>query len=201
MNLYEKLLAIQLELKAPKSQYNSFGKYNYRSCEDILEAVKPLCAKYKALTLLDDEVVLIGGRFYVKATAMFIDTEKPDSMHEVHAYAREDEIKKGMDGSQVTGSSSSYARKYALNGLFDIDDTKDADTDEQANQSKRKTAAKPAAAKKAESATNKIECPICHNILTGYVSKSGKEVTPEQELEKLGMCKECYKAEREINNQ
>ena len=201
MNLYEKLLAVQLELKAPKSQYNSFGKYNYRSCEDILEAVKPLCAKYKALTLLDDEVVLIGGRYYVKATARFIDVEKPDSYHEVHAYAREDEIKKGMDGSQVTGSSSSYARKYALNGLFDIDDTKDADTDEQANQSKRKVAAKPAATKKAESATNKIECPICHNILTGYISKSGKEVTPEQEFEKLGMCKECYKAEREINNQ
>lgn len=201
MNLYEKLLAVQLELKAPKSQYNSFGKYNFRSCEDILEAVKPLCAKYKALTLLDDEVVLIGGRFYVKATAMFIDTEKPDSRHEVHAYAREEEAKKGMDGSQVTGSSSSYARKYALNGLFDIDDTKDADTDEQANQSKRKPAAKPATVKKAESAANKIECPICHNILTGYISKSGKEVTPEQEFEKLGMCKDCYRAEREINKQ
>lgn len=201
MNLYEKLLAVQLELKAPKSQYNIFGKYNYRSCEDILEAVKPLCAKYKALTLLDDEVVLIGGRYYVKATAMFIDTEKPDSYHEVHAYAREEEIKKGMDGSQVTGSSSSYARKYALNGLFDIDDTKDADTDEQANQSKRKSAAKPAAAKKAESTTNKVVCPICHNILTGYINKYGEEITPEQELEKFSMCKECYKAEREINKQ
>ena len=201
MNLYEKLLAIQLELKAPKSQYNSFGKYNYRSCEDILEAVKPLCERYKAVTLLDDEVVLIGGRYYVKATARFIDVEKPDSYHEVHAYAREDEIKKGMDGSQVTGSSSSYARKYALNGLFDIDDTKDADTDEQANQSKRKTAAKPAAAKKTESATHKVVGPICHNILTGYINKYGEEITPEQEFEKLGMCKDCYRAEREINKQ
>ena len=126
-NLYEKLLSVQTMLKAPKSQYNAFGKYNYRNCEDILEAVKPLCKEVKALVYLTDEIVLIGERHYVKATALFVDVESENQI-EVTAYAREEETKKGMDGSQVTGASSSYARKYALNGLFDIDDTKDSDT-------------------------------------------------------------------------
>ena len=126
MNIYEKLLSVQTALKAPKSQYNAFGKYNYRNCEDILEAVKPLCKEAKALVYLTDELVLIGERYYIKATARFIDVESTDVLNAV-AYAREEETKKGMDGSQVTGASSSYARKYALNGLFDIDDTKDSD--------------------------------------------------------------------------
>ena len=126
MGVYAKLLAVQSELKAPKGQYNSFGKYKYRSCEDIVEAVKPILAKYKALIMLDDEIVEIAGRFYVKATARFLDCESGDSTG-VSAYAREDESKKGMDGAQVTGATSSYARKYALNGLLAIDDTKDAD--------------------------------------------------------------------------
>lgn len=125
-NIYEKLLTVQNTLKAPKSQYNAFGKYNYRNCEDILEAVKPICKEVKALVYLSDEIVVIGERYYVKATAIFIDVES-DKYIEVTAYAREEETKKGMDGSQVTGASSSYARKYALNGLFDIDDTKDSD--------------------------------------------------------------------------
>ena len=128
MNIYEKLLAIQNELKAPKSQFNKFGGYNYRNCEDILEAVKPLCAKHKALVFLTDDIVQNGDRYYVKATATFVDVESPETPILVTAYAREEETKKGMDGSQVTGASSSYARKYALNGLFDIDDTKDSDT-------------------------------------------------------------------------
>ena len=128
MNVYEKLLTVQTKLKAPKSQYNAFGKYNYRNCEDILEAVKPLCAEVKAVTHLTDKVVLIGERYYVEATAHFIDVENENDKITVCAYAREEETKKGMDGSQVTGASSSYARKYALNGLFDIDDTKDSDT-------------------------------------------------------------------------
>ena len=127
MTIYEKLSAIQSELKAPKSQYNSFGKYNYRNCEDILEAVKPLCAKYKAVSVLGDEVLQIGERYYIKSTARLIDLES-DGVVENTAYAREEAEKKGMDGSQVTGASSSYARKYALNGLFAIDDTKDSDT-------------------------------------------------------------------------
>lgn len=127
MTIYEKLLSIQTELKAPKSQYNSFGKYNYRNCEDILEAVKPLCAKYKAVSVMGDEVIQIGERYYIKSTARLIDLES-EGVVENTAYAREEAEKKGMDGSQVTGASSSYARKYALNGLFAIDDTKDSDT-------------------------------------------------------------------------
>ena len=126
-NVYEKLLSVQNMLKAPKSQYNAFGKYNYRNCEDILEAVKPLCKEVKALVYLTDEIVMVGERYYVQAKATFIDVEN-DGIVCAIAYAREEETKKGMDGSQVTGASSSYARKYALNGLFDIDDTKDSDT-------------------------------------------------------------------------
>lgn len=128
MNIREKLLSIQKELIAPKSQYNSFGKYNYRNCEDILEAVKPLLDKNKCTLIIKDELVLIGDRYYIKATVILADIEDTEGEIEATAYAREEESKKGMDGSQVTGASSSYARKYALNGLFCIDDTKDSDT-------------------------------------------------------------------------
>lgn len=127
MNIYEKLQIIQTKLKAPKSQYNKFGGYAYRNCEDILEAVKPLLAEVKASIKIADEVVLIGERFYIKATVEFINAENGESIENT-AYAREEDSKKGMDGSQITGASSSYARKYALNGLFAIDDTKDSDT-------------------------------------------------------------------------
>lgn len=119
------LQQIQSELKAPKGQFNSFGGYKYRSCEDILEALKPLLAKYQAAVLLSDEIVQLGERWYVKATAT-LKTKEGDIS--VHAFAREPIAKKGMDESQITGAASSYARKYALNGLFGIDDTKDADT-------------------------------------------------------------------------
>ncbi|CAG5001744.1 hypothetical protein DYBT9275_02733 [Dyadobacter sp. CECT 9275] len=124
MSLIQKLIKIQTELKAPKSQYNSFGKYNYRNSEDILEAAKPLLSREGLAILISDSIELVGGRFYVKSTALI--TDGTDST-EVSAYAREEESKKGMDGSQVTGASSSYARKYALNGLFAIDDNKDSD--------------------------------------------------------------------------
>ena len=127
--VYGKLMMIQKELKAPKGQYNSFAKYNYRSCEDILETVKPLCIKNNTTLLLNDAVQEVSGRFYVVATATLIDTESGDSVS-ANAYAREPQDKKGMDDSQITGMASSYARKYALNGLFCIDDTKDADTDD-----------------------------------------------------------------------
>ncbi len=137
MNVYEKLLAVQTELKAPKGQTNSFGKYKYRSCEDILEAVKPLLKKYKAAIVISDDLILIGDRFYVEAIATFYDVENEASVKNT-AFARESENKKGMDDSQVTGATSSYARKYALNGLLLIDDTKDADTDEYRNQQKDK---------------------------------------------------------------
>lgn len=169
--MLEKLLNIQQELKAPKGQYNSFGKYKYRSCEDILESVKPLLKKYKCIITLTDELVVLGDntaihytenyydkdlkkenvrnvvangqRYYIKATVTIYDTDSKDSISNI-AYAREEEYKKGMDGSQITGTASSYARKYALNGLFAIDDTKDADTDEYTKQTKAasKTSAK-----------------------------------------------------------
>lgn len=127
MNVYEKLLQVQQKLKAPKNQYNKFGDFNYRSCEDIQEALKPLLAEVKAVLLTGDEVVQIGNRFYIKATATFQDIESLEAVSNV-AYAREGEEKPKMDAAQITGSSSSYARKYALNGLFCIDDTKDPDT-------------------------------------------------------------------------
>lgn len=127
MNIFEKLSAVQTELKAPKGQYNSFGKYKYRSCEDIVEAVKPILARRKAVLTITDDVLMVGERHYVRATTHFIDTETGDEINTT-AYAREEETKKGMDGSQVTGASSSYARKYALNALFAIDDTKDSDS-------------------------------------------------------------------------
>ena len=126
-NVYLKLVKVQNELKAPKSQYNSFGKYSYRNCEDVLEALKPLLNEVKAIVNISDEIILIGERYYVKATVKFIDAETGEVV-EASAMAREEETKKGMDASQLTGSTSSYARKYALNGLFAIDDTKDADT-------------------------------------------------------------------------
>lgn len=123
------LIKIQKELKAPKGQYNSFGKYKYRNCEDILEAVKPLLGD--AMLLLSDEIVQLGDRYYVKATATISEiTDGKVYKVEVNAYAREALDKKGMDEAQITGAASSYARKYALNGLFCIDDTKDADSDE-----------------------------------------------------------------------
>ena len=128
-----KLMNIQQDLKCNKGQYNSFGKYKYRSCEDILESVKPLLKANKCFLTLSDELVYIGERYYIKATATVTDIETGEQITNT-AYAREEETKKGMDGSQITGTSSSYARKYALNGLFAIDDTKDADTDEYAVQ-------------------------------------------------------------------
>lgn len=125
------LKKIQQELKAPKGQYNSFGKYAYRSAEDILEAVKPLLAKYDAELTLSDDITEVGGRIYVKATARFIEHDAKTNINDVTtvtAFAREPAEKKGMDESQITGTASSYARKYALNGMFLIDDNKDADS-------------------------------------------------------------------------
>ena len=130
MNIYEKLAVIQSKLKAPKGQYNKFGNYNYRSCEDILEAVKPLLAETKTVLSVTDQMEIVGTRVYVRAEAHLRDCEDASSSGELItvAYAREEESKKGMDSSQVTGAASSYARKYALNGLFCIDDNKDSDS-------------------------------------------------------------------------
>lgn len=143
MNIYEKLLEIQTELKCGKTQYNEFGKYYFRNCEDILEAVKPLCKKHKLLIFLTDKVELIGDRTYVQAIATAVNVENLEEQVHVTGYAREEENKKGMDASQVTGASSSYARKYALNGLLDIDDTKDSDTTNKGNVTGQSQTTKP----------------------------------------------------------
>ena len=137
--MIEKLSRIQAALKAPKNQRNDFGKYNYRSCEDILEAVKPLLAKEGLVLTITDSVEMIGNRYYVKATATVTDGEKSIS---TTAFARESDDKKGMDAAQITGAASSYARKYTLNGLFCIDDTKDADALNTGEPQKAKTKAK-----------------------------------------------------------
>ena len=150
---------IQVALKAPKGQYNSFGKYKYRSCEDILEAVKPLLDKYGATLYITDQPCVVGERYYIQATAIF---ESEDGNAAVTAYAREPETKTGMDASQITGTASSYARKYALNGLFLIDDTKDADTDEYHNA----TTGKPAPKKQSE-----------RDRLMAYIKSEGLDAT------------------------
>ena len=141
-SIYRKLHLIQQELKAPKGQYNSFSKYNYRSAEDILEALKPLLGKYGCAVRLTDYLDHIGDRYYVLSYAEITDVETGSSLG-ARAYAREDETKKGMDESQITGAASSYARKYALNGLFAIDDTKDADALNQPEKQPSRASADP----------------------------------------------------------
>lgn len=136
-NINSKLMQIQTEIKAPKNLYNSFGKYKYRNAEGICEAVKPYLAKHNCSLTLSDDIIEVGERIYVKATACLIDNETCECV-QTTAMARESEEKKGMDESQITGTASSYARKYALNGLFLLDDTKDADTDEYHNQTNGK---------------------------------------------------------------
>lgn len=157
--LLQKLAGVQINLKVPKDKTNTFGKYNYRSCEDILEAVKPLLNTAGLVLLINDEIVFIEGRFYVKATATVYDAETGESVY-CSAYAREAETKAGTDQAQLTGACSSYARKYALNALLCIDDTKDADTDENATEAKaraqdaaKKTTAKPKAQASAPAST------------------------------------------------
>lgn len=140
LNFYQKLSDIQLRLKAPKNQRNNFGKYNYRNCEDILEAVKPLLNEHQLYINISDSIETIGNRFYVKATVTVSDGTTSIT---TNAFAREEESKKGMDGSQVTGASSSYARKYALNGMFAIDDTKDSDATNQGNKSNQEQPKEP----------------------------------------------------------
>ena len=138
MSIAEKMVAIQSKLNAPKNQYNSFGKYNYRSCESILEAVKPLLKEQNCFMVITDDIFNVGDRVYVQAVATITDVESGETVQNT-AFAREAEKKTGMDDSQITGTASSYARKYALNGLFLIDDNKDADTDENHIERKART--------------------------------------------------------------
>lgn len=197
-NFYKRVSKVQLEIKAPKNQRNSFGNYNYRSCEDILEAAKPVCAANGLLLTVSDELVLIGDRYYIKTNAMLHDTESDFYILNT-AYARESSEKKGMDDSQITGTASSYARKYALNGLFCIDDTKDADTDEYAKQSKRETIEDV----KARFDATKLTCDNCGTVIVGYKGRGGKDVTPEQHIEatkkRFGkvLCLDCAKSMKE----
>lgn len=158
--IHTKLSAIQAALKAPKSQYNEFGKYKYRKAEDILESVKPLLAKNGCTLTCTDELILVGSRYYIKATATITSIEDGSSVYTT-AFAREEEEKKGMDGSQVTGASSSYARKYALNGLLCIDDTADSDTTN-VGDTKPTTAPAPRAPRKKATAV-----PDMSNLLPG----------------------------------
>lgn len=164
----KELIAIQSELKAPKSQFNKFGGYKYRKAEDILEAVKPLLAKQKCTLTITDDIVMVGNRIYVKATAT-IKNEKGEC-ETTNGWAREEESKKGMDGSQITGASSSYARKYALNGLFAIDDNADSDTtnDGQHQEAQQQTQTQQPAAK--QPATSQFH-PNDLNEGLGYLSR------------------------------
>ena len=193
-NFLKRVSAAQLALKAPKSQYNSFGKYKYRNCEDILEAAKPICAANGMVLTLSDDIVEIGGRFYVKATATLLDTESAEEISNT-ALARESSEKKGMDESQITGTASSYARKYALNGLFCIDDTKDADTDEYTSQNQSETTAD---AQRRSDTPRKYICEICGGEITGYAVK-GEQFAPERQAretkEEFGheLCRNCRK--------
>ena len=180
----------QAELKAPKNQYNSFGKYNYRSCEDILEAAKPINKKYGLVLLLTDKPVCIGQRYYIEATARLYDIES-EQFIEATASAREADTKKGMDDSQVTGTASSYARKYALNGLYNIDDTKDADTDAYKKQTAANTTAAP-----------EYKCGDCGKPFEAFRDPtSGKTFTPaevfqmakKRNTDGVARCADCRK--------
>lgn len=180
----------QSELKAPKNQYNSFGKYNYRSCEDILEAAKPINKKHGLVLLLTDKPVCIGQRYYIEATARLYDIES-EQFIEATASAREADTKKGMDDSQVTGTASSYARKYALNGLYNIDDTKDADTDAYKKQTTTNSMAAP-----------EYKCGDCGKPFEAFRDPtSGKTFTPaevfqmakKRNADGVARCADCRK--------
>lgn len=186
MNIYEKLLYIQNELKAPKNQFNKFGNYKYRNAEDILEAVKPICLKYKAVINVRDTIIQVGDRYYVEATAYITDVEKPAEYIENKASAREEESKKGMDSSQVTGATSSYARKYALNGLLCIDDTKDTDSEEYQKQvQKNNKGTTPYDFEKEEvlmiqeSQKQQIRTEIDETTIKNYLKEKGKSKLSE----------------------
>lgn len=190
MTLHEKLLAVQADLNAPKNRQNKFGGYSYRSCEDILEAVKPILKKYKASIKLTDRIEMVGDRVYVNAMAYFFHAEKIADKEEAadlimaEAYAREPAEKKGMDAAQITGTASSYARKYALNGLLLIDDAKDPDTDEYKIEQDAK-------AEKAQKPKSKFAKETDASVLDNYVN-DGQLKTLEMLLDKAGVTPEKF---------
>lgn len=178
------LREVQQKLKAPKGQTNTFGNYKYRSCEDILEAVKPLLGEQGLTLVISDDIMQIGERIYVTAEAKV--TNDDGDFVSNKAFAREPDDKRGMDASQITGTASSYARKYALNGLFAIDDTKDADTDEY----QRRTQSKQ---------SQSVTCELCHQQIKPMAKRGGGEMSPEAVAKwtraKTGLtvCGDCYK--------
>lgn len=178
-NVLKKLFEIQQELKVPKNQRNTFGNYNFRNCEDIMEASKPVCAKHNCLLTCSDELVQVGDRYYVKSTATLFDLDSGEFIT-THASAREEETKKGMDQSQITGASSSYARKYALNGLLQLDDNKDADTNEYKKQQEKgnfkKEMITPEQIKKLQTIFSKQD-GLKEKIYSQLKIKSSKELT------------------------
>lgn len=193
MGIHDKLFSIQSELKVPKGNYNNFGKYKYRSCEDILEALKPICSKNKVVIQITDEIKNIGQRYYVMAVVTLIDVETGEKISS-SAFAREEETKKGMDGSQITGASSSYARKYALGGLFGIDDTKDSDT----------TNAYQTNTKKIDSEKTKpLEiCEICRKEIKPTENYSVDEIIKNSIASyKKKLCVDCCKNQKKLLEQ
>ncbi len=183
--IYGKLLNIQQALKAPKNQYNTFGKYYYRSCEDILEGLKPLLRENNCVLLLNDDAIKEGDRYYISAQATLIDAETGESVMAT-AYAREAENKKGMDESQVSGSTSSYARKYALNGLFCIDDVKDADATQGNGNEKPIPQNEPEAPKQSNSSqTTPNQCTACGATMTKA------QVTLSEKKYGNVLCRDC----------
>jgi len=192
------LQKIQAKLKAPKSQTNAFGKYKYRSCEDILEAVKPLLAEHAMALILSDTVVEVGGRVYIKATAELISNPADGVVQRANGYAREPENRKGMDESQITGAASSYARKYALNGLFAIDDTKDADATNDGNGGKKvKQEVSPEPEKSDEDKRKEDGVARCKELL-GTLPKNTQKLIREEygrfEIMDLKELIKCHKA-------
>lgn len=190
---------MQQALKAPKDMRNNFGNYNYRSCESILEAVKPLLAENSLALTLTDEMIQVGDRIYVRATATVTATSGGESIS-VDAFAREEESKKGMDASQVTGAASSYARKYALNGLFCIDDNKDSDaTNTHGKDDKTKPDKKADDFIKRDGDNEYFICPNCGKPNHAFTKKDGSVMTPREMLEMSmrdfgkPLCKDCYK--------
>lgn len=190
MNLREKLTSIQTNLKAPKGQFNSFGKYHYRSCEDILEALKSHLASTKTAIIINDEIIAVGTRIYVKATVTLLDDESEETITATSS-ARESEDKKGMDASQLTGATSSYARKYALNGLFCIDDNKDADSSDNSKDDK----------KPKEQKQEQYKCEKCGKNFEEWTDTKGKTWSPGQvahfsknKNNGVALCYDCSKS-------
>lgn len=179
----KRLIEIQQKIKVPKGQYNSFGGYKYRSCEDILETVKPLLKEQKLLLVLNDEMINLNDRYYVKATATIFDEDGKEVIHTT-AFAREEENKKGMDGSQITGASSSYARKYALNGLFGIDDAKDSDTTN-THQKEEKPKEKPKLPQSLDEYRKDMEIISTIEDLKAYGSGIKQLINSNKELNKI----------------